>query len=75
MVSKDPICGNCGKVLGNHFHDGFNNAYCRNDFMNRDVFTDEPSDSAIMSFLRTDYAMIVNAAISVWKLKNGHNTD
>lgn len=68
-TEKDPICGECGKPLSKHFHE--DREYC-NEVTNGDVFTDDPSDTMLMAFIRKKSSGIYDRMVTVWKLENGH---
>lgn len=70
---NDPICGNCNKPRSHHFHDpcGLNNRYC-NQITDGDVFTAEPSDATMVSWLRMTYPVWLFVAEREWKREHGH---
>jgi uncharacterized protein (DUF2147 family) len=76
MVQENATCGNCGNKYSEHHaetHGGQDYVFCNMD-TNGDVFTDEPSDSALMDFIRDRYENFLNAIVKKWKSENGHET-
>lgn len=70
----DPVCGNCGNPLSQHFVEGYGSevrTYC-NQTTNGDVFTDEPSDSALFDMLVERMPDVYEALRASWKKENGH---
>ena len=72
MIKKDPICGNCGQPLSKHYHE--DDEYCY-DNTNGDVFTDEPSDCILLSFIERKHTWLHKQFIHNWKVMNGHLKD
>ncbi len=69
VMRASAVCGNCGKQWDKHHHE--DEAYC-NLVTNGDIFTDDPSDDAIMAWIRDRHLLFVNDEIAAWKRANGH---
>ena len=65
-----PICGNCGKLKSEHYHER-NEVFCFTDTTG-DVFTDEPPEGYIMNQVIEYYPRLYDRIIRQWKIKNGH---
>ena len=68
-MNKDPICGNCGKVLSEHYHE--DKIYCFEN-TNGDIFTDEPDDMEIINFIKENNEDLYNMLVEEWKKYAGH---
>lgn len=72
---SDPICGNCGNPLSEHFVETYGSEtrmYCYTHTTG-DIFTDEPQDSAILSMLVERRPEIYDELVVTWKTENGHD--
>ena len=70
----DPVCGNCGNPLSQHFVESYGSevrTYC-NQVTNGDIFTDEPTDSALFGMLVEQMPDVYEALRASWKKENGH---
>lgn len=65
----DKICGNCGNPYSKHYFE--EEIFC-NDFTNGDVFTDEPQDYILISFIEENYNWVYKLMVYFWKKNNGH---
>jgi len=74
--NTEAVCGNCGNKFSQHFietgHGEEQIAFCNTE-TNGDIFTEEPSDMAVMSFIRNHYQNFHEAIVSKWKRENGHS--
>lgn len=71
-VFDDPNCGDCGKPKSEHIGNP-SGLYCYADY-NGHLFTPEPTDSTLMSFIDSEYPLMYQCMVSLWKLNNGHTT-
>lgn len=69
VMRASAVCGNCGKRWEEHHHEDV--AHC-NLVTNGDVFTDDPSDDALMAWIREKHPSLVDDEIAAWKRANGH---
>lgn len=70
----DPVCGNCGNPLSAHFVESYGRevrTYC-NQVTNGDVFTDEPSESALFDMLVERMPEVYESLLAAWKREHGH---
>jgi hypothetical protein len=67
--AADPVCGHCGRPLSAHYHE--NEVYCFQDTTG-DIYTDEPSDDHMGSFLRYRHAELYAQLVKEWQAENGH---
>lgn len=67
--ASDPVCGHCGHRLSAHYHE--NEIYC---FKNTtgDIYTDEPSDDHMGSFLQHRHPNLYAQLVKEWQAENGH---
>lgn len=74
-ANTDAVCGSCGNKFCEHFietgHGEEQIAFCNTE-TNGDIFTSEPSDDALMSFIRGNYENFHAAIVRKWKHENGH---
>lgn len=68
---SEPICGNCGKPRSQHY--GEDKDYCREavSYFQTD-FSETPSDSTLMSWLRHESPVLYEQAVLRWKQAHGH---
>lgn len=73
-LTKNPICGNCGKPLRTHWQNP-HNIYCY-EHTNGDIFTDEPSEDFIIQEIvkryQELYPNIMEDIVKEWRIDNGH---
>jgi hypothetical protein len=68
-IMKKHTCGNCGKQYSNHYHE--DEIYCF-EHTNGDVFSSEPSQGEICTYMATYYSDLYEKIIENWKIENGH---
>lgn len=66
--SNDPICGGCGKPRSKHFHE--DDDYCFEK--TQDTFTEHPSESTLLAWMRRIEPRAVDRATASWRLSHGH---
>jgi hypothetical protein len=66
------ICGNCGKSFADHYHE--DEDYCFENTTG-DIFTEEPSDGILVSFIENEHPNIHAQMVSEWKQENGHSAE
>lgn len=70
----NPICGNCANPLSAHFVERYGDearVYC-NQQTSGDVFTDEPTDEAIMEMLLERHPQVYEGLRTAWRQEHGH---
>ena len=70
--SVDPTCGNCGMPLSRHYHE--DEVFC-NDTTSGDVFTDDPSDTILMVYIRRKSDELYRQIVKDWKQEHGHGVE
>lgn len=66
---KDPICGNCGKPLSQHYKEA--ELYCYHNTTG-DIFRDFPNEDLILNQLADKFPEEYDKLVLQWKKDNGH---
>lgn len=67
--TKDPICGNCGKLLSEHLHR--DKVFCYHGFTDP-VYSTEPNEDWVLGEMAGRHPELYDEIVKEWRMASGH---